>query len=247
MKIDRYDAVQNSIYGTFRGIAVHILTNPLNVVRKLQQSSTQGSSYQISATLYKDGGVRAFFTGLSTQLIRTSLKQVWVWPVMIQAPAMVPIDNPIAKQAAIGFVIAGVDATITTPLERANVLLITKKKWRWKDAYKGYWTNFLKLSICWASFLAGQKFFRDRNIQPGEKANAYQLLNIGLKTTLFISVISAPFDVANTQKIANNVNFITLIRQNKMRTLFRGYPLHFLALLVQSVASIALIDQLEKR
>lgn len=250
---NRKELIQTSLWGVGRGLAVRIMIYPLDVVRTYQQSKHLGNSFQVFADLYREGGLSIFFSGLSPQLVRTSLKQAWVWPMFTYAPSFIPVSHPLGQQAITGLMIAVVDATITTPLEKAKIgLMISGKKGfslstLWKDGWNGYVTHLAKLSVSWSTFLVGQKFFRDRNTVPGKRASVAQLCDIALKTTLLVSVISAPLDMANTQKFANQVNFSTFIANHKFRTLFRGSPLNFASLLIQNLASIALIDQLDRR
>lgn len=255
MKIerDRREMIQTSLWGIVRGVGVRVLIHPLDVIRTHQQSKLIGSSFQVSKALFRENGAGVFFLGFTPQLVRTSLKQAWVWPLLTYSPSVISITDPLGQLAVTGLMIAVADATISTPLERAKIgLIVSGKKGfsiraLWKDGWNGYLTHLSKLTLCWSTFLVGQKFFKDRNIEPGMRGSSSQLCLVALKTTLLVSIVSAPLDFLNTQKFTNNISFSTHIRDYNVRTMYRGWPLNFTSLLIQNIASIWLIDQLERR
>ncbi|MBI3236093.1 MAG: hypothetical protein HYZ48_00005, partial [Chlamydiales bacterium] len=78
-------AAMSSLWGVGRGLCVHTLIYPLEVIKIQQQCTTQKST-QIVRHLFQAQGVTAFYRGLSSQLIKTSVKQAWCWPLMTTIP-----------------------------------------------------------------------------------------------------------------------------------------------------------------
>jgi hypothetical protein len=135
--ISRSDSTQtsqiekSSLYGLARGLIVRTITHPIDVVRIRQQCSQNSeNSVRLALTLFKQEGFSAFYKGLLPQLLKTSLKQVWCWPMITEIPIFLQRYQleDLTRQAITGLSIATVDAIITTPLERAKILSAEKAK-----------------------------------------------------------------------------------------------------------------------
>ena len=115
----------SSLYGIGRGISVHSLIYPLEVIKIRQQcSQSESKSIRIALTLLRQEGIGAFYKGLAPQLLKTSIKQVWCWPMITGMPPVLQryqIEN-LSQQTITGLSIATIDAVISTPLERAKIL-----------------------------------------------------------------------------------------------------------------------------
>ena len=115
----------SSLLGVGRGILVHSLIYPLEVVKIRQQcSQDESKSIRIALKILQQEGVGAFYKGLAPQLLKTSIKQVWCWPMMTGMPSVLKryqLEN-LGQQAFTGLSIATIDAVISTPLERAKIV-----------------------------------------------------------------------------------------------------------------------------
>lgn len=243
--------VMSSALGIVRGITVHTLIYPLGVIKAHQQTKfNQEKSYQVAKNLLQSEGLNAFYRGLLPQLIKTSQKQLWCWPMITGIPILLePYGlNPLLVQAMTGVGIATTDAVIGTPFEKAKMGSILKNRKFvlnsiFKNGWHGFSTYWMKLSVEWSTFLVAQKYFRRRY---DKKLTLPQLIDVGVRTALVVSVISAPFDRANTIKQSNNLNISHLFSGNFFRNFYRGSPLNALSLVIHNIASVTLIDFLDR-
>lgn len=252
VKTDRSDLIYSSISGVGRGFCVRLLIHPLDVIKTSQQFDQKVTSWQAANRVWTEQGIFGFYRGVSPQLLRTCFKQAWVWPAITYVSYSVSDTYYLAKEVLAGLAIASLDAVISTPLERAKIgsIVLGKKisfQTLFKEGWKGCTTHWMKLAICWPVFLSTQKIFRDKYRGSGKPLTASQLLEIGVKTSVIVSITSAPFDMATTQKMAKNINLSAFFAKHGVRTLFRGSPINTFSLMIQNIASIALIDQLERR
>lgn len=244
----------SSVWGVGRGIFVHSLIYPLEVI-KIRQQCAQGESksIQIAMSILRQEGIAAFYKGLTPQLLKTSIKQVWCWPMITQMPSILQrhqIEN-LSQQAITGLSIATIDAAISTPLERAKILSAFRGKstFCFQHAYKGGWqgcgAHWSKLSVNWVAFLTAQKYLRDRSYALSKQPLSFpQLTKIGVEVALIVSLVSAPFDIAHTLKQAQNLNSSYLLSRTGVFKLYRGSPLNALSLVIHNIASVTLIEKL---
>jgi hypothetical protein len=245
------------MWGIARGLSVHTLIYPIEVVKIRQQcQSNPEKSTEIARALFQKEGASAFYKGLPAQLIKTSIKQAWVWPVITGIPAYLKRHNikELPQQILTGLSIATIDAAITTPLERVKIRSASTGKSRFSldDVYKNGWRGFTihwaKLSVNWVTFLVAQKHLRDRYRKtPEQVLSLPQLAGIGAQVAVIVSLVSAPFDIANTLKQAKNLSPTHLLSGNVLRKLYRGWPLNVLALTIHNVASVIVIDKLGQK
>lgn len=82
------------IFGAMAGWAMWIPTYPIDIVKTIVQVQTKGkgkkkellNSRQITAKMYRAGGIRAFFDGLEPKLARAAVKHAvtfWVYEVLM--------------------------------------------------------------------------------------------------------------------------------------------------------------------
>ncbi len=245
--------LKSSALGISRGIFVHSLIYPLDVVKIRTQNSNEKSSY-IARQIFQKEGVKGFYQGLCAQLFKTSSKQLWVWPIITKAPHFLDRYemNDLQKEACTGLSIAAIDAGITTPLERSKILSASNvKKTPLRDLYKEGWrgfaTHLAKLSVNWMTFLTAQKYLRDKErSQAKEKLSLPQLMKIGTEVAVIVSLAASPFDVANTLKHTQSLSFRQILSQRKFSTFYRGLPLSMLGLTIHNIASVTLIERLER-
>lgn len=248
--------VWSSLWGIGRGICVHSLIYPLEVI-KIRQQCSQGTSksYQIAVALFRQEGISAFYQGLAPQLVKTSIKQVWCWPMITGMPSVLqryPIEN-LTQQAITGLSIATVDAAISTPLERAKILSAFRGTSKfcfhnaYRDGWRGWGAHWSKLSVNWVAFLTAQKYLRDRSSGSSKDPLSFpELTKIGVEVALIVSLVSAPFDIANTLKQAQNLTPLHLLSRNRIFQLYRGWPLNVFSLVIHNIASVTLIEKLGK-
>lgn len=249
--------VRSSLWGMARGITVHSLIYPLEVLRIRQQCSEgKLNIIRIGTALLKEEGIGAFYKGLTPQLLKTSIKQVWCWPMITGLPSILEryqIGN-LGQQAITGLSIATIDAAISTPLERAKILSAFRGTHKfclqnaYRDGWRGFTTHWSKLSVNWMTFLTAQQYLRDQSFSSSKERLSFpQLMKIGVEVALIVSLVSAPFDIANTLKQAQNVNPSHLLTRNGVFKLYRGWPLYALSLAVHNIASVTLIEKLGNR
>jgi len=245
----------SSLWGMGRGIFVHSLIYPLEVVKIRQQcSQSESKSIQIALTLLRQEGIGAFYKGLTPQLLKTSTKQVWCWPMITGMPPILQryqIEG-LSQQAVTGLSIATVDAVISTPLERAKILSAFRGTSKfcfqnaYRDGWRGFATHWSKLSVNWATFLTAQKYLRDQSSGSSHQSLSFpQLIKIGVEVAWIVSLVSAPFDLANTLKQAQNLTLSPVFARQGFFKLYRGWPLNALSLVIHNIASVTLIDKLE--
>jgi hypothetical protein len=244
----------SSLLGIGRGLSVHSLIYPLEVI-KIRQQCSQGESKstRIALAILREEGMGAFYKGLAPQLLKTSIKQVWCWPMITGMPSVLQryqIGN-LSQQALTGLSIATIDAAISTPLERAKIVSAFRgtSKFCFRDAYRDGWrgfaTHWSKLSVNWIAFLTAQKYLRDQSSALSQQSLSFpQLTKIGVEVALIVSLVSAPFDIANTLKQAQNLTPSHLFSKQGIFKLYRGWPLNALSLVIHNIASVTLIEKL---
>jgi len=243
-----------SLWGIGRGISVHSLIYPLEVIKiRMQCFQGESKSVQIAMALLRQEGIGAFYKGLAPQLLKTSIKQVWCWPMITGMPSVLQryqIEN-LGQEAITGLSIATIDAAISTPLERAKILSAFRGTSKfclqnaYRDGWKGFAAHWSKLSVNWVAFLTAQKYLRDQSSRSSKDPLSFpQLSKIGVQVALIVSLVSAPFDIANTLKQAQNLTPSHLLSRNGVFKLYRGWPLNALSLVIHNIASVTLIEKL---
>lgn len=248
--------IKSSFWGFLRGFSVHTLIYPLEVIKIRQQCSPiSENSARVALSLFKGEGFSAFYKGLAPQLLKTSLKQVWCWPMITGTPVFLQSYQlgDLPTQAITGLSIATVDAAISTPLERIKILsaytgkVSASLKGVYKNGWQGFATHWGKLSVNWMTFLVAQKYLREQDSTQSEQPLSFlQLTGIGIQVAVIVSLVGAPFDSANTLKQAKNLNPSHLFSRNGISKLYRGWPLNALSLVVHNIASVTVIDKLSR-
>ncbi len=246
---------QSSFWGTLRGILVDTLIYPLEVVKIRQQCSKDSEkSIRIAKRLFQEEGYRGFYKGLYPQLLKTSLKQIWCWPMITGMPYFLRSYGlrDTNQQILTGLSIAIVDAAITTPLERAKIFSALTGKTPfslanvYKDGWQGFTVYWAKRSINMVTFLTAQEYLRNHSRGKLEKLRLSELTRIGVEVAVIVSLVSAPFDIANTLKQAQNLYPSHLFLEKRFFRLYRGWPINALSLVIHNVASVILIEKLRK-
>lgn len=244
--------IQSSVGGVVRGGMVHGIIYPLQVMKVRQQCDPRAKTSQIFWSLFQKEGPTAFYAGFSHQLLQTSLKQLWCWPMMTGLPLFFEQQGVEKREQQIctGITIATIDALTTLFLERHKLQLAAGERrssfWKNKEGWRGYSTHWSRLSINWVVFLTAQHHLRERAHRQNEgPLSLPQLLTIGTQVAFLVSVASAPFDFANTRKQVQNVNLSASLRQGRASLLYRGWPFYALSLTIHNVASVFLLETLQ--
>jgi hypothetical protein len=247
------DLFKSSLWGALRGLCVEAIIYPLEVVKIRQQCAPQSEiCFQMARKIFKQEGASAFYRGMTPQLIKTSLKQMWCWPMITGIPSFLQTYGlgDMQQQVLTGLSIATVDAFITTPLERAKILsaLVGKSSFSlanvYKEGWQGFSTYWTKRSINMITFLTAQKYLRDRDRPPSGQLSVAALIKTGIQVALILSLVSAPFDMANTLKQAQNLPLSCLFTRQGVMNLYRGWPINAFSLVVHNVASVILMEKL---
>lgn len=257
----------SSIWGGVRGGIVELATHPLDVVKtRLQCSQNSENTIQIARRIFQQEGPSTFYKGLSPQLLKTCLKQVWCWPMITGVPCYLESYGikDTHQQILTGLFIGTVDAAIATPLEKAKVLLIMTKKASfsldniYKDGWHGFTAYWAKRSVNMVTFLTAQKHLRDRAHAESEQSlSLYESAKIGTQAALIVSLVSAPFDNANTLKQAeiDNANALKQSKtwsvsqffpRNGILKSYRGWHLNALSLIIHNIASVMVLEKLNR-
>lgn len=200
-------------------------------------------------------GVAGLYREFSAQVLKTSLKQIWCWPMMTGIPMCLSSHGlgDMSGQMITGLSIATVDAAITTPLEKIKILSASniKRSFSLTDIYKEGWKGlgvyWAKKSVTMVTFLTSQKYLREVNRSNAEQPlSFFEMLKVGAQVSLIVSVISAPFDSFNTLKQSQNVSLFHFALRSGALKLYRGLPLNVLSLVIQNVASVAVLEKMGK-
>lgn len=248
--------IRSSLWGVLRGLSVHTIIYPLEVIKIRQQCSPNSkNSAHVALNLFKQEGLGAFYRGLGPQLLKTSLKQSWCWPMITGLPVFFQRYQlgDLFTHALTGFLIATIDAGITTPLDRIKILSAytgtasISLKTTYTNGWQGFTTHWLKLSVNWITFLTAQKYLRDRNTSHVEQSlSLLQLFKIGTQVAVIVSLMGAPFDIANTLKQAQNLKPSHLFSKKRICKLYRGWPLNALSLIIHNIASVIVINKVNQ-
>jgi len=248
--------ISSSLWGVARGLAVHTLIYPLEVVKiRLQCSQTTTTSTRVALDLLRQEGIQALYKGLVPQLLKTSVKQLWCWPIMTTCPPTLQRHGVqiLQQQMLTGLLIATIDAAVLTPLEKAKMISAFRggDKFSFKTMYERGWsgavTHWGKLSVSWITFLTAQRYLRDYySTQQQEKLSFAQLSQIGIQVAMIVSLVAAPLDIANTLKQVENRSFLSVLSERNFSRLYRGWPLQALSLMVHNIASVTLLDKLSR-
>lgn len=248
------DLFTSSVLGTLRGLTVQAVIYPLEVIKIRQQCLRESElSFRVAYKIFKEEGYKSFYQGVTRQLVRTSLKQVWTWPMITGVPVYLKPYNIGEKNELVltGLSIATVDAFLTTPLERNRIRAASSLKIKesifqsYRQGWHGVSYQWVKLSVGWSTFLVTQKHFRDMYRDEKESSlSLSQMAKVGVKAALLTTFVTAPFDVVNTRILSNNSKTPFTFSVKGVVRMFRGWPIQALAQIINSIASVTLIEKI---
>jgi len=248
--------LHNSVVGGLRGLFVEACIYPIEVVKVRQQcAATSETSLRLAKQVLQTEGYKAFYQGLTPQLCKTGIRHCWSWPLMTHMPKFLASYGfgTISQQVCTGLTIAVFDATITTPLERTKLTsaFSGKSLFSIRHIYSGGWqgltTYLIKRAVNNVAFLIAQQSLRDHYRQKSEILDLPVLIKIGIQVAAIVSVVSTPFDFANTMKQTHNRNISCLFSQHGITRLYRGWPLNTLLLTIHHIASVILMEMLSQK
>ncbi len=238
----------SSVLGLARNLFVDTFMYPFEVVKIHQQKpGNQEKSHHIAWRLFNQSGCGVFYHGFRQEVYKTCLK-AFSWPIIMELPRILELWNlgPLTQQAVTGITIGTASAAVSTPLEQRRIVSIAKENKSY-SIYQGFGFHWAKLTVAWTVFLVAQKDLRSRYLAHTrqEKLTVLQLSTVGAVVALLVSIASAPFDVASTRKMGHNVTLVFF--REVPRTWLRGLPLSAFIRVVNSVASVILIDRLNRQ
>jgi hypothetical protein len=239
--------------GAVRGLLVDTFNQPLEVVKLRQQMSQEPSgAYSVAKKIFREEGLRGFGAGFTPQIMRTFLKQCWVWPMITRMPpffASYGFETS-QQQLLTGLSIATVDACIN-PLEKARIVSAVGMKKRFsfadlKNGWNGMSTYWAKRSVSMVTFMLTQDCLRNRKRKDEEELSLPQLFIVGAQVAFTVGVVSAPFDALNTLKQVQTDRSKSIFRGVTVRRMFRGGPIGYVMLLAHNIGSVVFIELLTK-
>ncbi|MCB1114152.1 MAG: MC/SLC25 family protein [Chlamydiia bacterium] len=245
--------MKSSFLGIARGVFVDTLIYPFDVIKIRQQNLPgSGSCIKIAMEIFRQEGFKAFYAGLTPQLYKNGLRHTWWWPVMTQMPKELKphIQSPFLGQALTGFFIGTLDAMLSAPFERGKVLSAAagESKFSLSTALESGWqgvsVSWAKRSVSMMTFLCTQEHLREAYRRDKKPLNPATLTYIGTQVAFIVSIVSAPFDFANTKRLSQEVKPADLLSVKSFSQFFRGWPIHLLSLVVHNVASVVLLEKL---
>lgn len=248
------EVYKNSCWGAIRGVTLEMLLFPLMVTKIRQQcSASRENSFQIAKRLFQEEGWKAFYQGLAPQLLKTTLKHAWIWPMVTHMPGFFGAYGfeKMQREVLTGLLIATAESMMV-PLERMKIVAAFTGKSVFstdcliKRGWQGFGIYWAKHSVSMVTFLTAQEHLRSRWRKADARLSLHELIAIGAQVACIVSFVSAPFDVVNTLKQTQQLPTLgCLFSRQQMRRLYRGFPLNTALLTAHSIASVVLIESIK--
>ncbi len=247
-----YTDLEASFLGASRALIVQAAINPLKVLENRQCSSSL-TTHHLAVTIFMQGGGKAFFSDLPYQMLKASIKGIWQWPMIMQLPKVFKgyQFTEIQSQALVGIAIASADAGFLTPLERgiarsASVGKRVPLQKLFHEGWKGIGMQWVRNSVLWVAFLTSQEFFRARAYDKTKTPlTLIQATVVGLKASIFVSAVGAPFIFANILQYTQNRPPLSPLTKQECVNLFRTSRITLTALALQNVGSAIIYNALK--
>lgn len=247
------DWLESGAGGILRGAGALVFVHPLSVLKTHQQcASTFMTVHQISGQLWKKGGIRPFYRGVVPQFCNTLGKQLWCWPLIIQAPKVLKREGfqGLRQQAVLGLCIGTVDSIGGVCFDKRKTLLIVQpdkilSRWNILKGGLSQWPSYWRQrTVSWTTFLVTQQYFRDqyRKYLGEEKLNFIQLTEVGVSVAVVVTIIAAPFDLANQLRQSERWDCSKSFFGNLSGKAFLGARVNFVSLVVHNIASVVLLE-----
>lgn len=267
------DYLYASTLGAFRASIMMPIEQPFDYMKtQIQSTLYRGPAWNFVRNHISTYGIARMFRGLVPNTIRASLKQAYRLPLMIYIPnffrRFTRQENNI--QVLTGMTIAVAESYIICPLERIKIWLMTSPQPTLKaflndgaglkDFYSGVKPLLMRQSLSWVSFLGFTSLFKESVISYKGYTDFYDLVAIGMLVGILNTTVIMPADFIKThsQKFGNlggmsMVSCVSLLTQaeksifSKLMIVYCGWRIRVVHYLINSVATISLIDHLEKK
>lgn len=239
--------------GAVRSATINTIVYPIEVIKTNQQINFSLKSHEAALHLFKSSGFKGFFRGFSAHFSKGIIKQTVWWPAIAYIPPELTKYNlsSIEESLITGISVGTLDALVNSPLEKWRILASIDKKNSinnqsiLKEGWSGFFPYWKRQSVTWSLFFIGQHHFN----KPYKKKNenkpltAFQVMSTSTKLSLIANLIINPFDTLNTIKQSGAQDFKISLRS--IRVLYRGFPLNFLSTMIQTIATVFLMDVIE--
>ena len=239
---------QTTFYGALRGLCVHGMIFPMDVI-KVRQQATGGSIMEVVRHVLQTEGKVGFYKGILHKNTKVIVKQMWCWHFILGGPRYLERYQleELQKQALTGLAMAKIDAVTSKHLDRGQIVSAFQGenlsiRALFKEGSKGYTTYWSHLSVAWCTSLVALKYFKQR--EGDQKLSLSQQVKVGVEAGAVVSLATAPFDCANTIKQTRDLRIKQFILENGYRALFRGASIRAVALVIHNIATSIVIEAL---
>ena len=241
--------------GALRTVVVSSCLYPLEVVKTRQQASaTVQNSGSIALNLLRSEGIYSLYKGFAPNLLKGVIRQAVCWPGIAYIPPFLKEHGitGASEYAITGFSVGALDALMTYSLEKQRVLasigsskseIITEKGWK---SGLSYWR---RQGMVWSLLLLGKHHLAKPDAQE-KFLSAGQIINAACKMSLVASLIMTPLDVMNTLSMSGRqgqmkISEVRWFNVGQLKILYRGFPLIFFSMFMQTSATLLLMDRIE--
>jgi hypothetical protein len=241
--------------GAVRSAVVNTIVYPIEVIKTNQQVTFSLKTHEAALNLFRSSGFKGFFKGFSAHFSKGIIKQTAWWPAIAYIPPELAKYNlsSTKKSLITGISVGTLDALVNSPLEKWRILASIDKKSSinhqsfLKEGWSGFFPYWRRQSVTWSLFFIGQHHFnKPYKKESGNKPlSVFQVVSTSTKLSLIANLIINPFDTLNTIKQSGAQNFKMSLRN--VRILYRGFPLNFLSTMIQTTATVFLMDVIESK
>jgi solute carrier family 25 citrate transporter 1 len=221
------EKIKNIIGGSLAGTAEAIITWPFeNLKTQMQFQGNRQNIRQTGQRIYKNGGIFAFYRGLSPVLffnIPKVISRFYAYDFSknyLQTKNIKGNTNIILSGLFAGFVES---TLVTVPSETIKTKMIKNASLKTKDIikqeglkglYQGYTPTLIRQSLNQASRFLFYQHYKDYIIQKNKQFSPYHSLQGGVFAGIFSVIISTPADVLKTQMQEGKKELIIRIIKN---------------------------------
>ncbi len=216
--------------------------------------------------------VRTLYGGYLETVSRTSLKQLWNWPMLIAFPRYLQRERNYTvneSQIATGVAVAAMDTAFLFRLDlrRYCEMLAAQKPDQPVSKTPAIISNLTRITLLWITFCLSQEHFRNTMLKrnKGKNLTFIQQTLVGVQSGCCVGVIAGPIDFVTTRMFARglktqNSNSLQKIFEGSfwtkeffrlnpptkiIKTLYRGGSLGALSMMINNIASTYVKDFLE--
>ena len=228
-------------YGLSTNLSL-LLEHPFETIKTQWQKRNQINSIsKITSIIYQEKGLGGFYHGLTPNLLKTSIKNLFRWPSMIFLPnfykkfiekSTLYFDS--LPKILTGITISNVEVLVLTPLERLKVYLMTEKsnlstffnKHKGNtitELFKGLGPNYWKTNVGWFTFIVSDHYFKKmwKTSFDRKRLNYLDLLGISGLVGLATTLTTMPFDFLKTQaQLENSGDKVSMKKKSTFKSLW---------------------------